>query len=234
MGVVTYPGSKNELLSPDDLAAIDKAVGWPQADIAQAVAIEENQSEGGNTAAYNPTDPDGGSIGEFQLNGVHGPGGYLTPAFAHQMSDPVANSAEALSLFQGQGWAPWTGDPSLSPPYASMPTGQQAAQAVAGYDQATLDAQITSTSKPTASNSGGGGIPWWGILAPGAFALIHPKQTTGAVASTLFGGSVLKVVLEGVAALAGLGLIGLGLYKAADPQGSPAKTLEHGAEAAAV
>lgn len=222
MSVDTYPGTTNRVLPPDTLAAIDKAVGWPQADIAQAVAIELNQSVGGNTAAYNPTDPDGGSEGLFQINGVHGPNAYLTSQFAQQMSDPAANSAEALSLFKGQGWAPWYGDPSFPPSnggpnpptYQNLAAGEQAAASVANETPATLTAKLTSSNGPF---PGGQWDPLnvpWEVGGAAASAAGKVAGAAGSAAVHAVGGTVLKYVLEGVAAVAGLGLIVLALRDA--------------------
>ena len=215
----TVPGVSNQVLPPDELAAIDKAVGWPQPDIAQAVAIEENQSVGGNTAAFNPTDPAGGSVGLFQINGVHAPGGQLTQRTAAALANPVVNAEEALRLFKREGWVPWKGDPSLSPPFQNLAIGQQAAASIAGESSQGATIELTSSS------NSGGGYPAWAAAAPGLWALLHPGQAqqlpvaAGAqVATSLLptsaGSSVMKVLLYGVGLLAGVGLIVLGIHEA--------------------
>lgn len=241
MSVVTYPGLPNEVLSAPELAAIDKAVGWPQQDIAQAVAIEENQSEGGNTDAWNPTDPDGGSIGEFQINGVHGPGNYLTPAFAKDMADPIANSREALGLFAGQGWQPWTGDPSLSGSHQNLGAGEQAAQVVAPYSQGQIQAVLTSA---TSTKGGGHKVPGWLVpIADPTGAASHAIGNAAASAVTSaaksgaggIGNSIWPYLAKGIGAVAGLGLIVLALKEAggSNKQADQGSALKHAAEVAA-
>lgn len=245
--------STNPVLPPDALAAIDKAVGWPQDAIAQAVAIEENQSGGhpeevgwnyqGHTAAdtvgTGPAPPgtswDSYDVGDFQIDSVHSPGGTgaYQPKWIGQMEDPAANAKAALALFESQGWAPWRGDPSFSG--VNLGTGEQAATAVAGETPATLTAELTSKS----SSGSGGNVPWWGILAPGAFAITNPGKTASAVGSTAAAalglGGVGKWIVEGIAALAGVGLIVLALKSAADggdhEHGHPVRDLAIGAAA---
>ncbi len=71
---------------------------------------------GGSTTAYNPTDPAGGSIGLWQINGAHAPGGTMTPLFEQQMITPAQNAQEAATLWgtganRGTQYTPWYKDP---------------------------------------------------------------------------------------------------------------------------
>lgn len=58
---------------------------------------------GGNPNAGNTNDPYGGSFGLYQINGVHG-------LSMTTMTDPVASTDYALSLYRSQGTTPWQGD----------------------------------------------------------------------------------------------------------------------------
>lgn len=129
--------------------------GWPLV-IMTATALGES---GGNPAAVNSADPNGGSYGLWQINGSHAPGGY-TPSWAAQILSPSANAAEAYSLAGGNslsgltsGWyLKWNGQYGSTPvqtvpgaaysivPY--MPTAMAAATAVEAFgavSNATLD-----------------------------------------------------------------------------------------------
>lgn len=66
------------------------------ADLAAAVAMAESS---GNPNAYNPNDPNGGSRGLWQINGIHG---YLSSF------DPLINVAAAIQISDnGSNWKPW-------------------------------------------------------------------------------------------------------------------------------
>ena len=246
MTVVTYPGLPNDVLTANELAVVDKAVGWPQQAIGQAVAIEENQSEGGNTDAYNPTDPAGGSEGLFQINGVHSPTGQMTPQFAAEMADPVANSEEALALYSTQGWQPWQGDASLAPPYTNLTAGDNAAAVVRGTSQAQLQSVVMSsntTGTPTTpglspysravnlfktiGDAATGNLP----AAGSALASATTGQSPSSLGSTIWG-----YAAKGIGAIAGLGLVVLALKEAgtSDKDGGDHLGLAKAGEAAAL
>jgi hypothetical protein len=66
------------------------------------------RESGFNPRAFAPRDSHGGSAGLFQINGVHGPGGYMTAAFRERMFNPYENIKVAVRLARG-GLGPWGG-----------------------------------------------------------------------------------------------------------------------------
>jgi hypothetical protein len=67
------------------------------------------RESGFNARAFAPRDSHGGSAGLTQINGVHGPGGYMTAAFKERMFNPVENLKQAHRLMNSSGLGPWRG-----------------------------------------------------------------------------------------------------------------------------
>lgn len=216
----------DQVLSPDQLAAVDLEAGWPQSDIAQAVAIELNQS-GGRTSevgwnyqgqtAYDTTGTvappsgvawDSYDVGEFQVDSVHSPGGtdVVQPGWMATMENPIDNAKEALALHQSDGWQPWAGDPSLSASHTNLDKGAQAAADVAGATKAQLDSWVPHFP----------GGDWNPLNIPSGFADVASSDVTSAASSP-----IKTIVFTGLAALAGLGLVVLGIHSASAPSEGP-------------
>lgn len=232
----------NQVLAPDQLAALDLKAGWPAADVGQAVAIELNQS-GGNTSEVGWNDngstvadttgvtpPPSGTawdsydVGEFQVDSVHSPAGtaVFQPGWVASMESPLANAQEALALFKADGWQPWNGDLSFGAAHTNLATGQAAASAA----NAATPAQLASWTQPFP------GGKWDPLNAP--------TEAAGAVAGTAvkaassgLAGSIKGIAFTAIAAIAGIGLVVMGIHSASGqkPQGHG---VAHAAELAAV
>src|SRR5579862_6075017 len=121
-------------LTPEQLAAVDIKAGWPLPQVARIVKIQEDQSGGNaNEVGWNwhgqtvydtigtveaPKPWSSYDIGISQIDIVHDPnatvdpttGDYsYDPGYIAQMENPVANAQEALQLYKGSGWSPWSG-----------------------------------------------------------------------------------------------------------------------------
>lgn len=210
-------------LTPDDLAIIDLKAGWPAADIAEAVAIEEDQSSGnpteigwdnnGKTVADTsglalPSVPYSSyDTGDFQINSSSDPGGPLAdPAWMTKMEDPVANAQQALSMFNARGWEPWQSPSGQLYSPQDLALGQGAIGDVA----AATPAQLTNAWGWIWDHFGTFGkhnVPMQKIsgAAGGAIAKVIPSFNWRQTALELGGG------------LAGATLVILGLYAAAKP-----------------
>lgn len=90
--------------------------GWPLAELEQATRVIHRESRC-LPAAYNPTDPNGGSYGLFQINGYwcqpsrYHPAGFLAQIGVHdcrQLFEPLTNIQAAFVIFQTSGWGPWS------------------------------------------------------------------------------------------------------------------------------
>lgn len=237
------------VLTPDELAAVDLSVGWPVADVPQAVAVEEAESSGNPTIVGWET-----ASGEVDTNGLTVPSApfvyYATglfqdlsshdhnkgakendadPAWLKQMENPSANSKEGLDLFVGSGgWGPWVSDEAISgtptQKASLLAAGQKATNDVSGDTPAQLDSIVSQVGKDLTSN---------GVAGPafGAGAAIAGAAST---AASFLSGGWQKAALE----LAGVGLAGtlviLGLYKAASPGDSGHPVVKDAAKAAAL
>ena len=100
--------------TPDQLAQMDIAAGWPLPDVAQAVAVQLAES-GGNPKAYNASS---GATGLFQDLSSHNPAYGRSPSdtnaqYQQKLYDPTTNIKEALQLFNAGGWAPWQTDSAI-------------------------------------------------------------------------------------------------------------------------
>ncbi len=90
--------------------------GWPLAELEQAIRIVHRESRC-SPDAYNPTDPNGGSYGLFQINGFwcqpsrYHPNGFLAQIGVRdckQLFEPLTNIQAAFLIWQNSGWAPWS------------------------------------------------------------------------------------------------------------------------------
>lgn len=73
------------------------------------IALAES---GGCPGAVNSNDPNGGSYGLWQINGVHAPGGNGGAAWGQAMLNPQTNAKMAVNLLGGgPGCSAWMGDP---------------------------------------------------------------------------------------------------------------------------
>lgn len=90
------------ILTPSQIAGYVLNAGFTGENAIKATAIALAESSG-NTSAYNPNDPAGGSFGLFQINGANL--GNLSPS---DLNDPAINSDKAYSLFSQQGFEPWS------------------------------------------------------------------------------------------------------------------------------
>lgn len=185
-------------LTPAELAMLDKLEGFPQADIAQMVAIQLNQSGGrtgvvgwnygGHTVADTyGQEPDttwsSYDTGLAQIDSASAPeaADVYQPSWIQKMQNPLANTEQALSMFESRGWQPWSGDSSLGPQHTNVLQGEEAAATVAGESTAELRKEYPGSSflnvavPGTVPQGGGTGGPsgwsWWSIVAPGASAL---------------------------------------------------------------
>ena len=93
-------------------------VGWAEQDLTQLVAIAYRESRC-NSAAFNPTDPNGGSAGVMQINyfwckpSHYYPNGYLQAygllSTCDDLFDLEDNLRSALAIFRySNGWRAWS------------------------------------------------------------------------------------------------------------------------------
>jgi hypothetical protein len=93
-------------------------VGWAEQDLTQLVAIAYRESRC-NPAAFNPTDPNGGSAGVMQINyfwckpSSYYANGYLQAygllRTCDDLFDLEDNSRSALAIFRySNGWRAWS------------------------------------------------------------------------------------------------------------------------------
>jgi hypothetical protein len=93
-------------------------VGWAEQDLTQLVAIAYRESRC-NPAAFNPTDPNGGSAGVMQINYFWcKPSSYYTNGYLQaygllrtcdDLFDLEGNLRSALAIFRySNGWRAWS------------------------------------------------------------------------------------------------------------------------------
>jgi len=93
-------------------------VGWAEKDLTQLVAIAYRESKC-NPAAFNPTDPNGGSVGVMQINYFWcKPSSYYTNGYLQaygllrtcdDLFDLEDNLRSALAIFRySNGWRAWS------------------------------------------------------------------------------------------------------------------------------
>ena len=185
-------------LTPDELALLDKLEGFPQADIAQMVAIQLNQSGGvtgkvgWNYDEHTVADTYGAlpdttwssyDTGLAQIDSASAPepADVYQPGWIKKMQNPLANTEQALSMFESRHWQPWSIDPSFGPQHVNLLQGEEAAATVAGTSTAELRRKYPGSSflnvavpgtVPQAGGTGGSsGWSPWSLIAPGASAL---------------------------------------------------------------
>lgn len=89
------------VLSPSQIAQYAANAGFTGAGLQKITAIAMAES-GGNTLAYNPGDPHGGSFGITQINGVH-------PGASGALGDPQTAMNLAFQVSGGgNNFSPWT------------------------------------------------------------------------------------------------------------------------------
>ncbi len=91
------------ILQRSQLIQYAQQAGFSGSALNTIVAIAFAES-GGNTGAYNGSDPFGGSFGVLQINGAHFQSGTTTQACA---LDPACAFRFAYGLYQAQGFQPW-------------------------------------------------------------------------------------------------------------------------------
>lgn len=98
-----YPGAQNTQLAPSQIMTYLYNAGFRGVQLVTMTAVILGES-GGNTAAFNPTDPNGGSVGIAQINGIHFQDGSTTLQCA---LDPQCSANYAYQLYQASGFNPW-------------------------------------------------------------------------------------------------------------------------------
>ena len=91
-------------LSPNQIAAVVRKAGFPESQVAMAVAIAYAES-GGDPAAVNNRNRNGSSdYGLFQINSVH-----KAKLAKHNWRDPQENAKMAYLIWEeaGSKWRPW-------------------------------------------------------------------------------------------------------------------------------
>jgi Lysozyme like domain len=98
-GIGTAAGSTaSGILSLQELQNLWTSNGGDPASAPMAAAIAMAES-GGDPYAFNGRDPNGGSVGLWQINGIHG---------SQASYDPNANAAAAVAISgNGTNWNPW-------------------------------------------------------------------------------------------------------------------------------
>jgi hypothetical protein len=91
-------------------------VGWAEQDLTQLIAIAYRESRC-NPAAFNASDPNGGSAGVMQINyfwckpSTYWPTGWLQAQSildnCAQLFDPQINARAAVAIWRNSGWLPW-------------------------------------------------------------------------------------------------------------------------------
>jgi len=146
---------------------------------------------GGNPKAYNPNDPDGGSYGLFQINGVHGNAATWPisqqATWAAQQLAPVARSlpsnatpAQATIAAENAAWPGSANSSTGRSEYAGRLSAMQAAQAGnsqggAQFTGATTTS-ATSTSHPALNPLGSFGASLDNWVRGGSFSNTEPTQ----------------------------------------------------------
>lgn len=145
------------LLSSNDIAALAKQAGFPDAAIPTAVAIALAESSG-NADAHNPRPPDD-SYGLWQINMI---GNLLSARLkefgitsAAQLFDPLINARAAHAVFAdaGQKFTPWS-------TYTS------------GAYQKYMPTNLPVIGNAVASVPGLSALPYAGYIVPGLSILL--------------------------------------------------------------
>lgn len=200
-------------LSPQDIAGYAKAAGFPQNELATAVAVAYAES-GGNPQAVNNKNKNGSTdYGLWQINTVHG-------ALLNQGDkfDPAANARMAYTIWKGAGskWTPWSAYNNGSY-IAQKPKGVLGAAAPTAHGSAPAAGPplVSPEGEPIPQDPGGGAaiptIPGAGVLgdlAAPLMSLLGSLQTFTTTLSTalttlLSGGFWLRIA----AFIAGGGLV---------------------------
>lgn len=93
----------NQTLSSDQVAQLMRNAGFPDSAIPTGIAIAEAESSW-QTGNCNPNDPNGGSFGLWQINGIH----FLNGTSLACAFDPQCSTNYAYQLSNGgQDWTPW-------------------------------------------------------------------------------------------------------------------------------
>lgn len=90
------------IASPEQVIGWIREAGWTGPDVPIAYAVAKAES-GFNLSAVNPSDPNGGSFGLFQINGVHKP-------TAAEKTEGAANAKRGYRVWReaGGSWRPWS------------------------------------------------------------------------------------------------------------------------------
>lgn len=93
----------NQSLTSDQVAQLMRNAGFPESVIPTGVAITEAESSW-QTGNCNPNDPNGGSFGLWQINGIH----FLSGTTMQCAFDAQCSTNYAFQLSNGgQDWNPW-------------------------------------------------------------------------------------------------------------------------------
>jgi Lysozyme like domain len=93
----------NQSLTSDQVATLMKNAGFPDSSIPTGVAIAEAESSW-QTGNCNPNDPNGGSFGLWQINGIH----FLNGTSMQCAFDPQCSTNYAFKLSNGgTDWGAW-------------------------------------------------------------------------------------------------------------------------------
>lgn len=193
------------ILSAQQVYALAVGAGLDGADAITATAVAGPGAESGwNTDAFNGSDPHGGSIGLWQINGVH----WDRYGGKEALRDPRTNAKAMADISaKGKDWSPWGGYTSGNYK-ANLPAATEAAKAVGdgggggGGILGSIDDAVTGIMKAPAD-----------LLGQGASAIGGQVQDAiiGAV-KALFGTAIVRRILYvlGGIILAGVGAVFLG------------------------
>jgi hypothetical protein len=98
------------------VGALALAAGLPKKQLPTALRIAQRESR--CTPAFNPTDPNGGSYGHYQINGFwcrpnrYWPTGWLqAKGVLNKCTDlyqPEVQAAAMVAIYRNSGWLPWS------------------------------------------------------------------------------------------------------------------------------
>ena len=167
------------------------AAGGPASAAPQAAAVASAESSG-NPVNPNYTDPNGGSFGLWQINGVHA-SSLVAAGLPNWATDPLQNAEAAVMVWKGAGntfWTPTASGKSATGPWAAE--GIPGSAGAANY--AAAMAKINAGDVGSVPQLGTGSRPGQGL----AGAVGQPSTTPGQTVAQQTGSQAVQQVQAAV------------------------------------